>query len=64
MESAVAKRSVAIAGHKTSVSLEDKFWAGLKFVAAEKNLTISELLAAIDEQREHEAPEQNNKYGH
>jgi predicted DNA-binding ribbon-helix-helix protein len=52
MGSAVVKRSVVIAGHKTSVSLEDNFWAGLKFVAGEKSLTLSELLAAIDEQRQ------------
>ena len=30
MQSTVVKRSVAIAGHKTSVSLEDAFWRGLK----------------------------------
>jgi predicted DNA-binding ribbon-helix-helix protein len=52
MASDVVKRSVVIAGHKTSVSLEDDFWAGLKFVAGEKRLTISELLSAIDEQRQ------------
>src|SRR5580700_490342 len=54
MGSPIVKRSVGIAGHKTSISLEDNFWAGLKFVAGEKKLTLSELVAAIDEQREHD----------
>jgi len=53
MGSPVVKRSVVVAGHKTSISLEDNFWAGLKFVAREKRLTLSELVAAIDERREH-----------
>ncbi|MGA9084979.1 MAG: ribbon-helix-helix domain-containing protein, partial [Pseudolabrys sp.] len=30
MKSSVVKRSIAIDGHKTSVSLEDAFWSGLK----------------------------------
>ena len=30
MKSPVVKRSIVIAGHKTSVSLEDAFWAGLR----------------------------------
>ena len=33
MKSSIVKRSVAIAGHKTSVSLEDAFWSGLKEIA-------------------------------
>src|SRR5580704_16245580 len=51
MGSEIVKRSVVINGHKTSVSLEAKFWDGVKFVAGEKDLTISRLLAGIDEQR-------------
>jgi predicted DNA-binding ribbon-helix-helix protein len=50
MESAVVKRSVVIAGHKTSISLEAEFWEGLKFVAGEKNLKISKLLTTIEQQ--------------
>ena len=34
MKSAVVKRSIVIAGHKTSVSLEDAFWKGLKDIAS------------------------------
>jgi predicted DNA-binding ribbon-helix-helix protein len=36
MKSTVVKRSVVLAGHKTSVSLEDAFWEGLKNIAKTK----------------------------
>src|SRR5438874_13070291 len=48
MKSPVVKRSIVIAGHKTSVSLEDAFWKGLKEIAAARNMTLSDLVAAID----------------
>ena len=51
MKSPVVKRSIVIAGHKTSVSLEDAFWSGLKEVAASRNMTLSELVASIDTNR-------------
>lgn len=44
----VVKRSIVIAGHKTSVSLEDAFWTGLKEIAGKRRLTLSELVARID----------------
>lgn len=44
----VVKRSIVIAGHKTSVSLEDAFWTGLKEIAGKRGLTLSELVAMID----------------
>jgi predicted DNA-binding ribbon-helix-helix protein len=47
----VVKRSIVIAGHKTSVSLEDAFWTGLKEIAGKRKLTLSELVAAIDNGR-------------
>ncbi len=53
MKSPVVKRSIMIAGHKTSVSLEDAFWKGLKEIAASRNLTLSELVASIDTVRDH-----------
>jgi predicted DNA-binding ribbon-helix-helix protein len=53
MKSAVVKRSIVIAGHKTSVSLEDAFWKGLKEIASARNRTMSDLIALIDSQREH-----------
>ena len=53
MKSAVLKRSVVIGGHKTSVSLEDRFWGSLKAIAGERNLTLSDLVATIDGERQH-----------
>jgi predicted DNA-binding ribbon-helix-helix protein len=53
MKSQVAKRSIVIAGHKTSVSLEDAFWSGLKEIAGRRDITLSDLVAAIDAQRHH-----------
>jgi predicted DNA-binding ribbon-helix-helix protein len=48
MKSPVVKRSIVIAGHKTSVSLEDAFWKGLKEIAAGRNMTLSDMVASID----------------
>ena len=53
MKSSVTKRSIVIAGHKTSVSLEDAFWNALKEVAASRDMTVSELVEAIDANRRH-----------
>ncbi|MGE4373972.1 MAG: ribbon-helix-helix domain-containing protein [Xanthobacter sp.] len=51
MKSPVVKRSIVIAGHKTSVSLEDAFWEALKEIAAGRRLTLSDLVASIDAAR-------------
>jgi predicted DNA-binding ribbon-helix-helix protein len=51
MKSSVVKRSIVIAGHKTSVSLEDAFWKGLKEIAGGRDMTLSDLVAAIDGER-------------
>jgi predicted DNA-binding ribbon-helix-helix protein len=53
MQSAVLKRSIVVDGHKTSVSLEDAFWNGLKEIGVERHMTLSQLIAAIDAQRQH-----------
>jgi len=53
MKSLVIKRSVVVAGHKTSVSLEDAFWKGLKDIARERHVTLSELVGTIDSEREY-----------
>lgn len=53
MKSPVVKRSIVIAGHKTSVSLEDAFWKGLKEIALNRRLTLSDLVATIDAERQH-----------
>jgi predicted DNA-binding ribbon-helix-helix protein len=51
MRSAVVKRSIVIAGHKTSVSLEAEFWTALKDIAASRQQTLSDLVGAIDAER-------------
>jgi predicted DNA-binding ribbon-helix-helix protein len=53
MTSPVVKRSIVIAGHKTSVSLEDAFWQSLKQIANERDLTLSDVVAGIDTGRRH-----------
>ncbi|MEJ2623907.1 MAG: ribbon-helix-helix domain-containing protein [Pseudolabrys sp.] len=51
MKSPVVKRSIVIAGHKTSVSLEDAFWKCLKEIAGTRDMTLSDLVATIDTDR-------------
>lgn len=45
------KRSVTIAGHRTSLSLEPEFWDALNTLADARNVSLAGLVAAIDEQR-------------
>ena len=49
---AIVKRSIAIAGHRTSVSLEEAFWRELKDLAGRRGQSVSALVAAIDAERE------------
>jgi len=51
MNSAIIKRSVLIMGRKTSISLEDMFWHGLKDIAAEKRVSAATILAEINRVR-------------
>jgi predicted DNA-binding ribbon-helix-helix protein len=53
MSSPVIKRSVTIAGHKTSVTLEDAFWRALGDIAISRQMTLSDLVTSIDAGREH-----------
>jgi predicted DNA-binding ribbon-helix-helix protein len=53
MKSPVVKRSIVIASHKTSVSLEDAFWRALKEIAIGRDKTLSDLVAEIDTGRPH-----------
>ena len=48
MKSPIVKRSIVIGGHKTSVSLEDAFWSGLKEIALGRHTTLSNTVAEID----------------
>jgi predicted DNA-binding ribbon-helix-helix protein len=52
MKSPVAKRSIVVASHKTSVSLEDAFWSALKEIADLRNMSLSELVGEIDGNRQ------------
>ena len=51
--SSVRKRSISIGGHRTSISLEDEFWQGLREIARIRVLPLSNFLADIDGQRVH-----------
>jgi predicted DNA-binding ribbon-helix-helix protein len=52
MKSCVVKRSIVIGGHKTSVSLEDGFWNGVKEISGLREMTLSELVSEIDHNRQ------------
>ncbi len=45
------KRSITIAGHRTSVSVEDAFWDGLAEIASTEGKSTTALIAAIDRRR-------------
>ena len=45
------KRSVLIAGHQTSISLEPMFWRALEAAARERGLPVNALVAEIDAAR-------------
>ena len=47
----IAKHSLVIAGHRTSISLEDAFWHELKRLGLERNMTLAGLVAEIDAAR-------------
>jgi predicted DNA-binding ribbon-helix-helix protein len=48
----VAKRSILLAGHKTSVSLEEQFWSALKEIAREQGMSVSALVLRVDSTRQ------------
>ncbi len=45
------KRSVVLAGHKTSISLEAAFWTCLKDIARAQDLTVQQMVSKIDSER-------------
>jgi len=47
----IVKRSVSIAGHRTSISLEEPFWEALREIAARDNLSLQGLIGRIDAER-------------
>ena len=50
-ETRIRKRSVLIAGHHTSVTLEDAFWHALKGIAVQRGVSLNALVADIDRTR-------------
>jgi predicted DNA-binding ribbon-helix-helix protein len=54
---ALQKRSMRIAGHRTSLALEPQFWAALERIARERSASLPVLIATIDERRARDAPE-------
>jgi predicted DNA-binding ribbon-helix-helix protein len=52
MKSPVAKRSIVVGGHKTSVSLEEGFWSSLKEISHKRSVTVSKLIGEIDSNRQ------------
>ena len=50
------KRSITLKGHRTSVSLEEDFWAALEEIAAAQNRSLPKLIAEIDRTRMKEMP--------
>jgi predicted DNA-binding ribbon-helix-helix protein len=52
MKSPVIKRSIDIAGRRTSVCLEEPFWSALKEIASARNTPLNELVAIIDAYRQ------------
>lgn len=51
MDVQIPKRSIIVSGHRTSVSLEDEFWAELKKVAHTEDVSLNTLLSQLDELR-------------
>ena len=51
MPQTLRKRSVVIAGHRTSVSLEDAFWQPLREIATQRGVSLNALVAEIDDAR-------------
>ena len=53
MRSGIRKRNVVLSGRKTSVSVEDEFWRGLKEIAFARNTKLGVLVSEIDSTRQH-----------
>ena len=53
MKSPIIKRSIMLGGRKTSVSLEDAFWKEVRELARQRRMTLSDLVVAIDSERQH-----------
>lgn len=56
MNDRLIKRSLAIAGHKTSLALEDEFWNALEHEARDEGVSVARLVAEIDAGRVRRTP--------
>jgi predicted DNA-binding ribbon-helix-helix protein len=54
---ALQKRSMRIAGHRTSLALEQEFWSALERIARDRSMTLPVLIASIDERRGKNSPD-------
>jgi predicted DNA-binding ribbon-helix-helix protein len=52
MNSPVVKRSIVVAGAKTSITLEEEFWSGLREIARRRNIKLTEIMGEIDRERQ------------
>ena len=48
---ALTKRSLTVAGHRTSISLEDAFWSALRDIATSRGVAVAALVAEVDRVR-------------
>jgi predicted DNA-binding ribbon-helix-helix protein len=53
VKSSVVKHSVTIAGRRTSISLENEFWGELRKIAAQRKLSLGELILEIEANKQH-----------
>lgn len=51
MAAGIRKRSVIVAGHRTSISVEDEFWIAISQIAAARGLSVNQLVTSIDRAR-------------
>jgi predicted DNA-binding ribbon-helix-helix protein len=56
MLSGLVKRSFSLAGHRTSVALEEPFWDALREIARTRGVTLSGLVASVDADRDGKTP--------
>ena len=52
-KSLIVIHPILIAGHKTSISVEDAFWKGLKEIARGRDMTLSDVVTTINSERKH-----------
>ena len=46
-DTSIRKRSITVAGHKTSITIEESFWRVIQWEAGERNISVSHLVALI-----------------